>query len=303
MNAGVRIRRVSRNFVLASAAVAALMLGAAASASAGTLDQQQTDGSANPGGIGATQSLAQTFTAGLSGALDQVDLDLSKTGAPTDPLFVEIRGVSGGVPGATVLAGQSVPPSSVSPVETFVAISFASPAAVVAGTQYAIVVSSSAAGGNGYGWRNGSGDTYAAGIPCFTGGPPSGTWTCISTDFAFKTYVVPTPPGLSPVNPTATTITCEGQPATLVGTEGNDVDSGTPGRDVIAGLGGNDTLSGLAGNDLICGGAGKDKLKGGAGSDKLFGEAGKDTLKGGGAKDVCIGGKGNDSGTCEVGKL
>jgi hypothetical protein len=159
---------------------------------AGTLDQQQTDGSTNPGAVGTTESLAQTFTAGLSGGLDRVDLNLSKVGAPTNPLYVEIRGVSGGVPGATVLAGQSVPPSSVSTGQAFVPISFASPAAVVAGTQYAIVASS-AAGGNPYEWHYGPGNTYAAGNPCFTNGPPSGTWSCGGFgDFAFRTYVVPT---------------------------------------------------------------------------------------------------------------
>jgi Ca2+-binding RTX toxin-like protein len=88
--------------------------------------------------------------------------------------------------------------------------------------------------------------------------------------------------------------TCKGKPATIVGTDGNDVRKGTSGKDVIAGLGGNDKLSGLAGNDLICGGAGKDTLKGGKGNDKLFGEAGKDTLKGGPGKDTLKGGPGKD---------
>jgi Ca2+-binding RTX toxin-like protein len=97
--------------------------------------------------------------------------------------------------------------------------------------------------------------------------------------------------------------TCKGKPATIVGTNGNDVRSGTPGKDVIVGLGGNDTLSGIAGNDVICGGAGEDTLKGGKGKDSLLGQKGKDTLKGGGGKDLCKGGKGNDTASkCEVEK-
>jgi hypothetical protein len=88
--------------------------------------------------------------------------------------------------------------------------------------------------------------------------------------------------------------TCNGQPATIVGTNGRDVRKGTSGKDVMVGLGGNDKLSGLAGNDLICGGAGKDTLKGGKGNDKLFGGAGKDTLKGGPGKDKLNGGAGKD---------
>ena len=87
---------------------------------------------------------------------------------------------------------------------------------------------------------------------------------------------------------------CKGKPASIAGTNGNDVRKGTSGKDVIVGLGGNDKLSGLAGNDLICGGAGKDTLKGGKGNDKLYGEAGKDTLKGGPGKDKLKGGAGKD---------
>jgi Ca2+-binding RTX toxin-like protein len=91
--------------------------------------------------------------------------------------------------------------------------------------------------------------------------------------------------------------TCKGKPATIVGTNGNDLRKGRSGKDVIVGLGGNDKLSGLAGSDVICGGSGKDTLKGGKGNDKLFGEAGKDTLKGGPGKDKLKGGAGKDKQT------
>jgi Ca2+-binding RTX toxin-like protein len=106
----------------------------------------------------------------------------------------------------------------------------------------------------------------------------------------------------APAQPAKPSLTCKGQPATNVGTNGPDVIVGTNGPDVIVALGGNDTASGLAGKDLICGGAGKDKLKGGPGKDTLLGQAGRDTLKGGGAKDICKGGKGKDSAQCEVEK-
>ncbi len=111
------------------------------------------------------------------------------------------------------------------------------------------------------------------------------------------------PSTIPPPAPGTATATCKGLPATIVGTEGNDVRVASSGRDVIAGLGGNDTLSGLGGRDLICGGAGKDKLKGGPGNDFLSGQKGKDTLKGGPGKDklsgkkgkdLCIGGPGKD---------
>jgi Ca2+-binding RTX toxin-like protein len=102
----------------------------------------------------------------------------------------------------------------------------------------------------------------------------------------------PAPP--PPSGPGAAPPTCNGIPATIAGTSGNDLLSGTPGRDVIVGLAGNDKLSGLAGNDLICGGKGKDTLKGGNGKDTLKGGKGKDTIKGGAGKDKLIGGAGKD---------
>jgi hypothetical protein len=105
----------------------------------------------------------------------------------------------------------------------------------------------------------------------------------------------PTPPTPGPaVGPGGTPVFCKGKPATIVGTNGNDVSSGTPARDVMVGLGGNDSLSGLAGNDLICGGKGKDNLNGGKGKDKLYGQKGKDKLRGKAGKDLCVGGPGKD---------
>jgi len=107
-------------------------------------------------------------------------------------------------------------------------------------------------------------------------------------------------PGQGPGTAAAT---CKGKPATIIGTNGNDVLKGTPGKDVIVGLAGNDKLSGLAGNDLICGGAGKDTLKGGSGNDflsgqkgndKLYGQKGNDKLSGKKGKDLCVGGPGKD---------
>jgi Ca2+-binding RTX toxin-like protein len=111
------------------------------------------------------------------------------------------------------------------------------------------------------------------------------------------------PGTIPPPVPGTARATCKGLPATIVGTNGNDVRTGSLGQDVIAGLGGNDTLSGIAGNDVICGGAGRDTLRGGKGKDTLLGQKGKDTLKGGGGKDLCKGGKGNDTASkCEVEK-
>ena len=183
----------------AVAAVAALM--AAASASAGTLDQQQTI--SNFGGlqVSSHNSKAQTFTAGLTGQLDQVDLALSGAGSPTTPLTVQIRDGSATAPGDTVLATASVPTSAVASTESFVPIAFTSPASVAAGTQYSIVAFN---GSTGWFWY--SGWTMSGPLSAYEGGklysspddvsPGGGPWFEGNplADFEFKTYVAPPPP-------------------------------------------------------------------------------------------------------------
>jgi hypothetical protein len=178
---------------------------------AGTLDQQQTDCCTAGSTLDATQSLAQTFTAGLSGGVDRVDLYLGVPFAtPTAPLSVEIRDASGGAPGGTVLAGASVPASSVPVGPGFVSIGFATPAPVAAGTQYAIVAYSSTAASPYDWWDATTADPYAGGGPFFTAtSPPSGAWSPNTNDFVFKTYVVPamtttTTPAVTPAAPTGT---------------------------------------------------------------------------------------------------
>ena len=321
------MRRLSAIAAIASCFVA---LAIAAPASAGTLDQQQTSSNTNAG-LFSTQSGAQTFTAGLSGVLDQADLNLLKVGTPPASVTVEIRNTDNAGSPRTVLATGTIPTSAIGATGAFLPVTFATPAPVVAGTRYAIVAYSAGSAGDAVGWLvQTTGNPYSSGAEFISNDvvPPGGNWNeFANADFAFKTYVGPTPPtpptpSTSPTPPTSPTSpsvpsanltgTCKGLPATIVGTSGSDALSGTPAMDVIAGLGGNDTLSGLAGNDLICGNKGKDTLKGGPGNDflngqkgndKLFGQKGKDILNGKTGKDLCVGGPGNDHGMgCDVEK-
>jgi predicted extracellular nuclease len=89
--------------------------------------------------------------------------------------------------------------------------------------------------------------------------------------------------------------TCNGLPATIVGTAGDDVIYGTTGSDVIVGLGGNDTIYGSNGNDVICGDAGNDTIFGGNGDDTLQGSVGDDVLNGDNGNDTLDSGNGNDN--------
>src|SRR3954464_14703142 len=108
-----KLGRSLHSGVFAATAVAVTLL-VPNLAMAGTLDQQQpivgdTGVNANSG-----QSVAQTFTAGVSGKLDQVDLNLGASESPpTFPLIVELRDFSGDLPGAAILASQIVPVSGV----------------------------------------------------------------------------------------------------------------------------------------------------------------------------------------------
>ncbi len=88
--------------------------------------------------------------------------------------------------------------------------------------------------------------------------------------------------------------TCNGLPATIVGTAAGETLTGTPGNDVIVALGGNDTISGLAGHDTVCAGEGNDYVNGGVGNDAIFGEGGNDRLEGGKGLDTIDGGAGDD---------
>ena len=187
------MRRVP--FRLTAAVAAGLLLGSAATASAGTLDQQQTANDNQAAAPYLSNSVAQSFTAGLTGGLDQVDLMLARSGTPTAYLTVEIRDLSGGVPGQAILAARSLPASAVAnTTPQFIPVHFNAPAPVVAGTQYAIVTYSANQVSNWILWYIKQADVYPGGEVFTSVTPPSSSWNPDSgSDLAFKTYVVPTP--------------------------------------------------------------------------------------------------------------
>ncbi|MEA3275870.1 MAG: calcium-binding protein [Pseudomonadota bacterium] len=95
------------------------------------------------------------------------------------------------------------------------------------------------------------------------------------------------PLGLDPVP------TCQGRPATCVGTDGDDMLWGTEDDEVIMGLAGDDVIQGDEGDDVICAGPGNDAVHGARGNDSLFGEDGDDWLFGARGKDSLYGGEGD----------
>ena len=112
-----------------------------------------------------------------------------------------------------------------------------------------------------------------------------------------------TAPMASAASADTTTYSCYYQPATIVGTPGDDVLIGREDTaDVIVGLGGNDVIRGsedstqlTAPGDRLCGGPGDDSLRGGTGEDRIQGGKGNDFVEGSFGYDVIIqGGLGHD---------
>jgi hypothetical protein len=188
---------MTRRFLVAvSAAACIAVIAAPGVAVGGTLDQEQTAADITPE-VSSLGSDAQTFTAGLTGGVDEIDLVLQEMESPTAPLTIQIRDTADGVPGSTILAATDLQASVVPRALAFFPIRFASPAPVKAGTQYAIVAYSDTHIPTGwYRWAAEDADVYRNGTfynqPDI---PPGLNWTAAPLDYTFKTYVVPPPTG------------------------------------------------------------------------------------------------------------
>lgn len=213
----LRLRAALLVLCASSFGFAMLALGAPTALAIGTLDQQNpgpqtgaqlfaSDNNGNP----ARYEVAQTFTAGATGSLDTVKLNVwNATGAfqgGTGDLIVRIEAVAAlsnpRLPDDNqVLASQTIPNSDVSTDPNVLqTVTFDDPASVLSGTQYAIVLPTTL--GNFFAgpppvgsydeWGT-TGSNYAGGAFC----SGSGGWTCDSTtDAIFTTYVTPPPPAV-----------------------------------------------------------------------------------------------------------
>jgi len=177
----------------------------ASSGSGGTTaDQQNATITAN--GVAFTNGswTGQTFTAGKSGSLSRVDINLFCVFCLSAPpsILVSIRATSGGMPTGSDLASTSLNISNYTGAQAYYSANFPSPPNVSAGTQYAIIIRASAAygtSGKNLGFSNSAtsanvgNNVYAGGqlIRSTNGGTawaaePSYTPTA---DGGFKTYI------------------------------------------------------------------------------------------------------------------
>jgi hypothetical protein len=122
-----------------------------------TLDQDYSVHGVNQGSllIGATQTIGQSFTAGLSGPLSRVSCGLIRVDTVTELTASLYLANNSGFPTGVALASTTIDGATIpSPYVGLTNFDFATPYSVVAGTKYVIVLTSPADLGNNefYGW-------------------------------------------------------------------------------------------------------------------------------------------------------
>ncbi len=161
-----------------------------------TLDQSQTTYMAGTGlAVNSGQSVAQTFTAGLSGTLDRIEMAVEYVGTPPQDLSVQIETTTNGVPSDTAISSTTVPYTSMQAFGTetsLVNIPLTTQPTITAGTVYAIVLSCSSCVDptNVYSAPYTVGSAYSGGSAFDNSGTG---WSPLNDQFAFQTYVVVRP--------------------------------------------------------------------------------------------------------------
>ena len=140
---------------------------------------------------------AQTFTVGVGGVLDSVDVQIFRASTTTADLLFDIRSTTAGVPNESnvaTLASVAVPAAGVPTVATFFNIDVSSfNIAVSPGDVLAIALRSTTVTPADYSWRlQSTGTTYGSGQAYFRI-PDVGitTWTVSNAnqDLGFRTFV------------------------------------------------------------------------------------------------------------------
>lgn len=189
--------KTTRTMTFLICIVAALAFGGTALA-ASAEDQAQTNSETGVG-LDAQYPAAQVFTAGRSGDLDKVSLNVSLyISRNVGDLRLAVQSLdSAGRPSGTTLGSASLPADglTVGAQPTWRDLIFAQPVPVTKGESYALVVSGQniPQDGSGYNWRAAFSDPYAGGDAMWIN-PGTGLWEVrhdggVPMDFAFKTFV------------------------------------------------------------------------------------------------------------------
>ena len=163
----------------------------------GNLGSEGPDQVSSPAALSTTNNLSattwtgQTFRAGITGNLTKISVGLGLASGTSGTVTVEIRNLNGTNPGTTVLATGTLGPVTNVGSAALYTTTFATPAAVVSGTSYSVVLRNSV-GSTVFGVRGSTagGSTLANG-QVFTTTNSGTTWTAVAADLYFTTFVTP----------------------------------------------------------------------------------------------------------------
>jgi hypothetical protein len=162
-----------------------------------TFGGEAQDQFSNPAALSTTNNLSattwtgQTFRAGITGNLTKLTVALGLASGTSGTCTVEIRNLNGINPGTTVLATSTLGPVTNVGSAAYYTTTFATPAAVVSGTSYSIVLRLSV-GSTVFGVRGTTaGGSSLANGQVFTTTTSGTTWTGVAADLAFISYVTP----------------------------------------------------------------------------------------------------------------
>lgn len=145
------------------------------------------------------RDIAQSFVANETGSLPKISVLLAKNGTPSSNITVRITSNSSSKPSSTLASG-TITPSQVGTTESWIDVAFSSPASVVSGTTYWLVLDyGSNSSSNYWKWSKDAASGYTNGVGKYTSACCSGsaTWTDVGGDLSFKVWIGGTSNGIS----------------------------------------------------------------------------------------------------------
>jgi len=140
----------------------------------------------------ASEDIAQSFTAGSTGALTKVSVYLAKVGSPGSNLTLRITTDSNGRPNTSDITNQAITPGMVGASASWIDIPLATSPNVTQGTKYWIVLDyNSHSTANYWNWRKDNTDAYTNNTGKYSDDWDANnpTWKDVKGDLAFRVWV------------------------------------------------------------------------------------------------------------------
>lgn len=132
---------------------------------------------------------AQSFVPSSTLPLSKVSLQVKKVGSPSSPL-IKIVEDNAGSPKTTAVASATLLSGSVTSSYGWIDVSFATPANLIGGDTYWMVMDTGTDANNYYVWCSDSNNGLGNGVGKYKSSwSTSGSWTQITGDLGFKTYL------------------------------------------------------------------------------------------------------------------